>query len=345
MATFETSPTNQRSEKDTTNFWMEWGHGRTRIAPRIRKATSRLVLFSSLTQPIAGAKAIPFPVASSPEAIERINTSIEENNIDIIWPQTSAKYDLSTINAEVHTAASPDIINLVDDKVAFNTWLGDDQYRPLSVEAEGVEAISTAFQRLNSEGHDVAIKPVIGVASDGYWHLTEDTPVSFLNKPEKRTIHPDIYLDAMALEEAKNGPQRMVLMDYLPGPEVSVDLLTWNGEPLIHSARTKVDFASSQRVQSEHEVLEHTHYIAKKLGFHGIISLQYRLDTEGNWKMLEINPRPAGGASISEDAGFGIITNWAQLLTREIEAKDVKRHHADVTLNMRPSWTNDELNK
>lgn len=321
-----------------TNLWMEWGHSRTRIAPRIMKATPHLTLFSSTKQPIEGTEALHFPTASNPEAIAEINEAIDRHNIDIVWPQSSAQYDLSGINAEIHTAAEPEIIRLVDDKIAFNEWLGDDPYRPLSVEALGVNAIHDAYTRLSDGDREVAIKPVIGVGGNGYWRLSTSND-DFLDKPEKRTIHPDLYLDAIAREEERNGPQRMVLMDYLPGPEVSVDMLTWQGEPLIHAARTKVDFAKSQRIQSEHEVIGHSQSIAKKLGFHGIISLQYRLDTEGNWKMLEINPRPAGGSTYSEDAGFGIIRNWAQLMTNEIEPQDVKQHHNDVVLTMRPVWT------
>ncbi len=137
----------------------------------------------------------------------------------------------------------------------------------------------------------------------------------------------------MEHQEATKGAQRMIMMDYLPGPEVSVDLLTWEGTPLIHAARTKS--GDTQRIQSEHEVLEHGYDIASRLGFHGIISLQYRLDADKNWKILEINPRPAGGSTNSEDAGFGIITDWAKLVAGEIGPNDVKQRHGDVTFAKR----------
>ena len=327
------------SLKEGMHLWMEWGYSRTHIATHIKNAVPDMTLFSSPRQPIAGTEVIPFPVANTPEAIDEINEAIEKYNIDVVWPQSSAHYDLSALNAEVHTAASPEVIRLVDDKMAFNEWLRDDPYRPLSVEAVGVDAIHHAFLQLSEQAEEVCIKPAIGVAGNGYWHLAKDTQPSFLDKPENHIIHPEVYLQAMALEEVRKGPQRMVVMEYLPGPEISVDLLTWRGEPLIHAARTKIDFATSQRIQSEHEVLEHSRSIASKLGFHGIVSMQYRLDTDGKWKMLEINPRPAGGSTHSEAAGFGIISNWARLVARTIEPDEVKQYHADVTLTFGRSWT------
>lgn len=128
----------------------------------------------------------------------------------------------------------------------------------------------------------------------------------------------------------------MLVMDWLPGPEVSVDLLCWRGRPLIHAARTKID-ANHQRIDDEHDVIEHTRRIAERLGLHGIVSAQYRLDRDGRWRMLEVNPRPAGGSIHSEDAGFGIITAWTGLVTREIEPDDCLQHRASTTIRFERS--------
>jgi hypothetical protein len=320
----ETQPDSFSDSSDSHRLWMERGFSRREIAPRMMDASPDLTIISSTLQPVAGTEAFDLPLASSSEAIERINLTIKDQSIDALWVQDSAKYDLSAIDAQVHAAASPETVQLVDDKTLFNEWLGDDIYRPFSFEVVGVDAVREAFERRRYEGHEVCIKPVFGVNGEGYWRLSDSPKFSLLNRPEARVIHPDTYLNALAHQEAGKGPKRMVLMDYLPGPEVSVDLLTWNGEPLSHAARTKLD-QSHQRIESEHEVIAHTHMLAKKLGFHGIISLQYRLDVDSNWKILEINPRPAGGSIHSEDAGFEIITNWAKLLTGEITPSDVQQ--------------------
>lgn len=317
-------------------MWVERGFSRREIVPRLMKVATNLTVYSSTEQPITNTEALFFPPANSPEAIEIINQTTERHTIDALWVQKSAAYPLNDISAEVHTAASPEIISLVDDKIAFSSWLGDDPYRPFAVEAQGAEDINNLYTQLHAAGHEVCVKPVIGVNGEGYWKLSEhDT--SLLRTPEERIMHPDVYLHALSLQEATKGPQRTIVMDWLPGPEVSVDVLTWKGQPLIHAARTKID-GRTQRIQSEHEVIDHTHSLSKKLGFHGIISFQYRLDTEGNWKILEINPRPAGGSTHSEDAGFGIIGGWAKLISKQAGPNDIIQHHDDVTLTARTHW-------
>lgn len=339
MITPEASPLHSPSKKGVT-LWVERGFNRRQMTERMTKAVPSLRVISTVEQPLPGTEAIDYPLADTPDGIAEFNTLIEEHAIDAIWPQKSGHYDLTGINAEVHAAASPESIALADDKVAFAHWLDDEAYRPFAAEAVGVNAIAALYEKRHSEGHDVIIKPVTGVAGQGYWRLVEDSSVSLLNHPDQRVIHPDLYFKAMEIEEERNGAQRMIMMDHLPGEEVSVDLLGWRGEPLIHAVRTKLH-GRRERIQSDHEVIDHVYKTARQLGFHGMVNFQYREDKDGQWKMLEINPRPAGGTFYSEDTGFGIITNWAKLVAHEIEPSDIKQHHGDVMIAKVPTWRYD----
>ncbi|MGB4776833.1 ATP-grasp domain-containing protein [Microbacterium sp.] len=323
------SPTSRAPAAEPVRVWMEHGFSRREIAPRMLRATSQLEIVSSTRQPVEGTEALDFPSAGTADAIGRINSTIRAHAIDAVWVQDSARYDLSAIEADVHAAADPKTIRLVDDKTAFNEWLGKDAYRPFSLEAVGVDAIRAAYERRRREGHEVCIKPVFGVNGEGYWRLSDSSRFSVLNHPDERVIHPEAYLTALTFQEQGRRPRRMVLMDYLPGPEVSVDVLMWWGKPLSHAARTKLD-SDHQRIESDHEVVPHARRLARTLRLHGIVSLQYRRDAAGAWKILEINPRPAGGSVHSDDAGFAVVADWARLVAGEIGPADVKQHEASV---------------
>lgn len=336
MITPEVSSPHNATRKGIT-LWVERGFNRRQVTERMTEAVPSLRIVSTVEQPLPGTESIDFPSAETPEGIAEFNRITQAHGIDAIWPQKSGHYDLSGINTEVHAAASPEAIALADDKVAFAEWLDDEKYRPFAAEVIGVNAIAALYQKRHNEGHEVIVKPVIGVAGEGYWYLSETSDTSLLNHPDRRVIHPDLYLKAMEIEEERDGPQRMIMMDHLPGEEVSVDLLGWRGEPLIHAVRTKLS-GRRERIQSDHEVIDHVYDTARKLGFHGMVNFQYREDKEGQWKMLEVNPRPAGGTFYSEDTGFGIITNWAKLVAHEIEPSDVKQYHDDVMIVKTPGW-------
>jgi hypothetical protein len=312
-------------------IWIERGFSRLPIAERMLAAQPELQLFTSPNQTPAGATPLIMPKLSAAERMSGMNEVISRHGIDAFWPQNMAAHDLSGLDCTVHAAATPANIALVDDKDAFMKWLGDDPYRPDQIEVLGADGVEDEYARRRAAGRNVCVKPVIGVNGSGYWRLTPEQGAAFLDDPEPREIGASVWLTAMREAERDAAPRRLLVMDWLPGPEVSVDLLCWHGRPLIHAARTKLD-ANHQRIESEHSVIGHCHSVAQLLGLHGIVSMQYRLDENGAWRMLEVNPRPAGGSIHSEDAGFGIITEWTNLITGAVGPDDVVQRNASHTV-------------
>lgn len=319
---------------DGMTLWVERGFGRREIVPRMVAAVPTLRVISTMEQPIDGTSVLEDADLSTPAGISAMNERIDTHGIDALWLQNSAKYDLGGIACAVHVAATPEVIGLVDDKAKFAEWLGNDPLRADATEVLGAAGVAEEYARRRALGKDVCVKPVVGLNGHGYWHLNERAPV-MLDKPELREIRPDIYVKAMELEERDREPQRLLVMDWLPGPEVSVDLLCWRGVGLIHAARTKSEENDMQRIQSEHPTIEHAYDVAGRLALHGVVSMQYRKDVDGAWKMLEVNPRPAGGSVNSEDAGFGIISEWARLVTGVVGPDDIAQRSGDVLVTFR----------
>lgn len=312
-------------------LWIERGFSRLPIAERMLAAQPDIELFTSPSQTPSGARPLVMPQTSSADRVAALNAVIAEHRIDAFWPQQAATRSLEGLTCTVHAAATPEMIALVDDKDAFMRWLGDDPYRPDQVEVIGADGVEREYAQRSAEGRAVCVKPVIGVNGSGYWRLVSEDGAKFLDDPEPREIDANVWLMAMRQMEEGRDPRRLLVMDWLPGPEVSLDILCWHGEPLSSAARTKID-ANHQRIESDHQVMGHAHSIARLLNLHGIVSMQYRLDQDGRWRMLEVNPRPAGGSIHSEDAGFGIITDWTGLITGRIRPDDVKQVEAAHTV-------------
>lgn len=317
----------------------------TRMQQAALKAGIELVIITAPEQNMPDTRVLAFPrLKKGLPAITEANRLIAEHGIDALWVRDSAVYAdaLAQLDCTVHAPATPDVFRLVDDKAKFDEWMGNDPTRAEATEVRGPRAVRREYKRRRKLGQEVCIKPVVGVNGLGYWHLREDTVLAF-SDPDRRRMHPETYFTELRLEAKRQrrkkkaglkgflkrlafwreeNVKRLLMMEWLPGPEVSIDVLCWQGQPLVHAARTKLVEKDAQRITDDHPMAEHARMLAEKLGFHGIVSVQYRRDKDGNWRILEINPRPAGGSIYSEDTGFRVIELWTWLLLGVITPKE-----------------------
>jgi carbamoylphosphate synthase large subunit len=260
----------------------------------------------------------------------KINEIIDSKKIDKFWPQRGYRTSIRSKSAEKILPASLNNIALINDKIKFMEWL-DDSYTPEQAHVTSTNQASEKITEYIRKRKNVCVKPVHGVNGHGYWRIMSEDNIRFLMNPDAREIGVKTWLYANEMNEMIRGFTPMIVMEWLPGPEVSVDILCWKGVPLIHAARTKID-ENEQRVESDHPVIAHAYELCRKLELNGIISVQYRLSKHNDWKILEINPRPAGGSIHSEDCGFGIITEWGNLLTGKKEPAQIIQQKMTKTI-------------
>src|SRR3546814_5560577 len=77
------------------------------------------------------------------------------------------------------------------------------------------------------------------------------SPMAHLKDSERRCIRPEQYLTAVRDQELRGPIDDIVVMPYLPGPEISFDILAVNGEMLKYAARTKLG-TGRQHIVSRH---------------------------------------------------------------------------------------------
>jgi predicted ATP-grasp superfamily ATP-dependent carboligase len=304
-------------------LWIEHGFSRYPIAQRMMQADSDLELYTSERQTPPGATSLKIPSRDKIRWVQKINQVISEKEIDAFWPQELAKRDTSKIRCNVLRPTSVEKIALVDDKEQFDSWLEDDPYRFEQIAVIGADAVKDLFYARLEHEKTTCVKPVIGVNGSGYWTLT-DKATNFLDDPDKRLINIEVWHQAQSAIERESAPRRHLVMEWLSGLEVSHDILCWNGKFLASASRTKLD-SNHQMISNFHPTIEHAKSIVEKLKMHGIVSMQYRQRDDGSWKILEVNPRPAGGSIYSEDAGFGIISQWTKLVTGKISPSQVQQ--------------------
>lgn len=103
----------------------------------------------------------------------------------------------------------------------------------------------------------------------------------------------------------------LLLQEYLPGTEYSVDVLVGRdgGIAAVVRDRMRTDsgIAIVAKVVRDSEIEALAQSAAAKLGLLGILNVQFKRDRDGRPKLLEINPRPPGSLALSIAAGADMV--------------------------------------
>ncbi|MFE9045214.1 ATP-grasp domain-containing protein [Streptomyces sp. NPDC007818] len=135
-----------------------------------------------------------------------------------------------------------------------------------------------------------------------------------------------------------------LLQEFLPGTEYSVDVLTdGNGRVVaaVPRARDKTDsgVVVAGRVLDLPELSGLAEDAVRTLGLRGVLNVQVRENRAGKAALLEINPRPPGGMSLTVSAGVD-MPKWAVAALLGLPVPEriahretaVVRHWQDVVL-------------
>jgi hypothetical protein len=322
--------------------WFNRGYSLAPIAKAMMDAEPALDIVIGVGREHAAsstaAGAIVEPDCSSEEYVAWVRSVVVGHGIDLLVP-THRRMDLlaADLPCAVHAAASPATLDLLSDKLAFSrATAGMPEHLPTT----GIASADALARHLDglvarSDGNVVvSVKPRRGVNGHGYWTLCRSDPMSHVMRPEAREMRFDLYLAAARAWEQHRPIEEVVLMEYLPGPEVSFDVLAQHGRFLKAVARTKLD-DGRQRVATEHRLQATVVRLVETFGLTGVVNVQFRRDASGEWRLLEINARPAGGVIHGEKVGAGILADWARLLAGTIGPDGVSRPRMDVTLESR----------
>ncbi|GAW94079.1 hypothetical protein Huta_0481 [Calderihabitans maritimus] len=184
------------------------------------------------------------------------------------------------------------------------------RYVPRFLRVTNFMEFEKAVERLGYPERPVCFKPPVSKGSRGFRILDarRDRLCLLLNEKPSST-----YLSreecAAILGGAADFPELLV-MEYLPGPEYSVDLLAKKGEPLVAVPRlreeTRGGITFRGRVEHKPDLIKAAGEISRALSLEYNINLQFRYDSGGNPKLLEINPRVSGTIILCLGAGVNL---------------------------------------
>ena len=189
--------------------------------------------------------------------------------------------------------------------------------------ATAASEIAEYAYKLGYPHKKVCIKPALSNGSRGM-RILDESVASFEAFFEQKPGNTNTTLEAILELFGENPLPTMLVMEYLPGEEYTVDALLDNGEPLLLLPRKRIAMNNGISVagifEENQEIIEYATRVFRCMKLHGPNGLQVKRGKDGQFYILEINPRLQGSTTTA--MGMGI--NFAVLAVKQAMGEDIK---------------------
>lgn len=260
---------------------------------------------------------VPIPTADHSSFIDSLLAICREKDIHVVLPLvTKELIPLARYKKEFELAgakliiSSPESLEIANDKSKLYQFL---QWRGLDVPkfcvVENISQFKEAVAELGYPKQPICFKPSLSNGSRGFRIINNNVDehrLLFEEKPSGTYIE---YEGALRILSAKPFPELLVT-EWLPGEEYSVDTLANRGESIVIAPRVRKKMINGISVEGEFvnepAIIEYCRAIIHELQLHGNIGIQVKKSAEQKFLVLEINPRVQGTISAALGAGINL---------------------------------------
>ena len=257
------------------------------------------------------------PSAKNNEFIDSVLSVCQKKNIHVLLPLVSLEllplshrifeFERAGTKVIISSASSLEIAN---NKSRLYEFL---QKKNIAVpEFKSVRNVKELSETANFLGYPektICFKPSISNGSRGFRIINDkidELDILLNHKPGNVMISLE---NAINILSAGEFPELLV-SEYLPGDEYSVDCLAKNGKPVLVVPRSRKRIINGISVEGEfvknEEIIRYCYQIIEELKLHGNIGIQVKQAVNGQFLILEINPRVQGTISAALGAGVNL---------------------------------------
>lgn len=264
-----------------------------------------------------GVPFIKIPKANDENFMEEIFKICSSNSINVVFPLvtlelfrfSSVKEEFKKIGVQV-IVSEEKYLNIANNKRKLYDHLSYSGISvPLYKVAKNINEIELACNELNYPNSAVVLKPSVSNGSRGVRILSEsisEFDLFFSEKPGNLITTLSKVRDILS----QNEFPELIISEYLPGEEYTVDTIVNNGEVKIVLPRKRLKMVGGISVSGffvkHDEIIEYSKKIIESMNLDGPIGIQVKADLEGNFKILEVNPRIQGTSVAAIGAGVNL---------------------------------------
>lgn len=257
------------------------------------------------------------PFARDNDFIPRLLSICKRRKIKILLPLVTKelivlaqhKKEFEDIGTIV-LVSNADSLEIANDKSRLYQFL---EWREIALPkyriVETVEQFKKAVDELEFPQKAICFKPSVSNGSRGFRIVAKDRDehdLLFNEKPYSTYISLE---DAIRILSVRSFPELLV-SEYLPGEEYSVDCLASHGKVKLVVPRLRKKMINGISVQGEFvndkEIILYCSTIIEALQLHGNIGIQVKRSVAGSFLLLEINPRVQGTIVAGLGAGVNL---------------------------------------
>lgn len=276
------------------------------------------------------------PGASDPKYVDALLKVCIDEKIDVLIPGISQELEaLQARRAEFEavgtkvSVSTGEGLEIANDKIKLYDYMKEHGFNTPGYRiVSDIESFKKACEELGYPNKGVCVKLSNASGSRGVRIINPNQSRYdiFVNeKPNSFFTSMDDMLSMFS--EVEELPEMMV-MEYLPGMEYSVDLLADKGEvKYIVGRESNIILASIPQmatIAKNDEAYEISTKIVGMLKLDGNVDLDFKFDENGHPKLMEINPRLAATLSPIKAAGVNLLyLRVKQLLGEELPECEV----------------------
>lgn len=259
------------------------------------------------------------PAASDPGYVDALLDVCKKEQVDVLIPGISQelpklqarRQEFEAVGTKVSVSDGEGLL-IANDKIKLYQYMKAHGYKiPQFSVATSFEEFEAACKEIGFPQKAICVKMRDGSGSRGIRIIDPKKSRYDIFAGEKPNSFFTTYEDMVSiLKEAETFPDLLV-MDYLPGMEYSVDLLAEGGQTKYIVGRESNIISASIPQEAtlayNEEAYEISKQIVQDLKLDGNIDLDFKFDADGHPQLMEINPRLAATLSVIAAGGVNLL--------------------------------------
>jgi carbamoyl-phosphate synthase large subunit len=257
------------------------------------------------------------PKATDAGFIPAIEKLCEKHSIDVVlplvtrelFPLSAHKTDFAQKGVKI-IVSNFEQLNIANNKGKLYQKLHEnDILTPQFVIVETIIELQAAVQHLGYPEKTVCFKPCISNGMRGFRIIDDNKDefdLLFNYKPTSEYIKLEKAIEILSTRAFP----ALLVSEYLPGEEYTIDCLAQNGKCLLAIPRLRKKMVQGISVagiiENNEEIINYCRQIVECCQLHGPIGVQVKRANDGTFKVLEINPRVQGTTVALLGAGVNL---------------------------------------